>query len=205
MKNKFLVVSVVLLTIFLGLVLVFIGYNKSRIYSLSDAPTEEVAIVFGAQVKDNGVLSDALKLRVDTSIDLYKNNKIKKLLFTGDNSRKEYDEVTNMQKYAIDNGVPESAITLDYAGFRTYDSCYRAKEIFGVDKAILVTQEYHLYRTIFTCNAIGIESVGVVAPDYMGPALAKGKIREIPAVIQSVFDVIINRQPKFLGKFEGLK
>lgn len=205
MKNKFLVVSVVLLTIFLGLVLVFIGYNKSRIYSLSDAPTEEVAIVFGAQVKDNGVLSDALKLRVDTSIDLYKNNKIKKLLFTGDNSRKEYDEVTNMQKYAIDNGVPESAITLDYAGFRTYDSCYRAKEIFGVNKAILVTQEYHLYRTIFTCNAIGIESVGVVAPDYMGPALAKGKIREIPAVIQSVFDVIINRQPKFLGKFEGLK
>jgi SanA protein len=109
-----------------------------------------------------------------------------------------------MRQYALGLGVPDEAIALDYAGFSTYDSCYRARDIFGVDEAILVTQDFHLDRALLICNSLGIDSVGVAA-DVMRPAgysrlsLFRSMVREFPATALAVFDLARNEQPTFLG------
>jgi uncharacterized SAM-binding protein YcdF (DUF218 family) len=106
--------------------------------------------------------------RVATGADLYHAGKVDILLFSGDGREASYNEPESMKRYALSLGVPESAIVLDYAGLRTYDSCYRARHIFGVEEAILVTQNFHLDRALFTCNLLGVKSDGVFA-DYQRP------------------------------------
>lgn len=133
--------------------------------SITEIPAEEpprVAIVFGARVRASEP-SNALYDRVITAVELYRAKRVKKLLMSGDNPSAEYDEPTVMKKTAMQLGVPESDIVLDFAGRRTYDTCYRAKEIFDVNRAILVTQEFHLARALYLCNNLGVESVGITA------------------------------------------
>lgn len=209
MKNKivyYFVGIIALFFILLNIILLYIYSNtNNKIYNVSNVPETDIAIVFGAQVKPDGTPSDALKSRLDAAIDLYKDKKISKLLFTGDNSIANYDEVTNMKKYAVSKDIPENIIKLDYAGFRTLDSCYRAKKIFGINKAILISQHYHLYRAIYICQQAGIESVAIAASDYPGLSLIKGKIREIFAIVQAFIEInVTHTQPKFLGQFEGI-
>jgi SanA protein len=136
---------------------------KEMIYTVDTVPARRVAIVFGAGVWPDGSLSPVLADRVNTAVTLYRSGKVQKLLFTGDNSTVEYNEPGHMRAYALTLGVPDEDIVLDYAGRRTYDSCYRARHIFCVRSAILVTQAYHLDRALFLAHNVGIDAVGVGA------------------------------------------
>jgi SanA protein len=143
--------------------------------------------------------------RVQAAAELYHADKVRALLMTGDNSEEYYNEPEAMRQYALNQGVPDEAIVLDYAGFRTYDSCFRARDIFQVDAAILVTQDFHLDRALLVCNQLGIDSVGVAA-DVMRPtgyargSLFYSQIREFPATALSVLDLVRNEQPTYLGE-----
>lgn len=119
-------------------------YSNPRITSVSEAASERVAIVFGAGLRRDGTPTTILRDRVETAVALYRQGKVEKLLFSGDNSYIDYNEPGSMKEYAMSLGVPETDIVLDFAGRRTYDTCYRAQEIFGLEKALLVTQPYHL-------------------------------------------------------------
>jgi vancomycin permeability regulator SanA len=143
------------------------SYSVGRLQtSITEIPAEEpprVAIVFGAGVRSDGSPKDALYDRIVTAVELYRAGRVRKLLMSGDNPTRQYDEPTAMKQTAMELGVPESNIVLDFAGRRTYDTCYRAKEIFEVQKAILVTQEFHQARALYLCNNLGVESLGITA------------------------------------------
>jgi SanA protein len=177
---------------------------RDAIYTLDTVPASDVAIVFGAQIIRNERPSAMLADRVKMAAELYRAGKVRELLFTGDNSLENYNEPEVMRQYALDLGVPDDAITLDYAGFRTYDSCYRARDIFRVDHAILVTQRFHLDRALLVCRQLGIDSTGVAA-DVMRPngyaarSLFYSQVREFPSTALSVLDLLIGAKPTFLG------
>ncbi len=177
---------------------------RNQIYSLASVPDRPVAITFGAEVYASGRLSAMLADRVKMAAQLYQTGKVKALLFTGDNGSDSYNEPEAMREYALGLGIPNDTIVLDYAGFRTYDSCYRARDIFKVSQAILVTQDFHLDRALLICNALGIDSVGVAA-DVLRPngyariSLLRSEIREFPSTTLSVFDLLIGTKPTFLG------
>src|SRR4051794_21314450 len=126
-------------------------------------PAHHVALVFGAGLNAQGGPSPVLYDRVATASGLYHAGKVQKLLMSGDNSQVDYNEVGVMRRTAVELGVPADDIVLDYAGFRTYDSCYRARAIFGLSDATLVTNEFHLPRALYTCQALGLTVVGVNA------------------------------------------
>ena len=128
-----------------------------------DAPTAQVAIVLGARVFNDGTPSSMLADRLETAIKLYKLGKVHKLLLSGDHGRKNYDEVNAMLKYVVARGVPTEDVFTDHAGFDTYDTMYRARDVFQVHSAIIVTQRFHLARAVYTARKLGLEAVGVVA------------------------------------------
>lgn len=178
-------------------------------YIYNDAaslPKRNVAIVLGAFVLPNGTLSSVLRGRVDSAVALYKEGKVSKLLMTGDNGSKRYDEVTAMKKYAMAAGVPDIAIVRDYAGFRTFDSCYRAKHVFGVDRAVVVTQRFHLPRAIYIARHVGIDTVGFIAPDNMSRrSLVTLMFREGLATPDALLDVHLPwKRPHFQGQFDPI-
>jgi SanA protein len=135
-------------------------------------------------------------------VELYLRGKVNKLLFSGDNRNEYYDEPGAMREYALSQGVPEDAIVLDYAGLRTYDTCYRARSIFGIEHAILVTQGFHLPRALYTCNALGINAVGVAADNYRYRAFSMliWNIRESLATIGALVDLHFTRPYPVLGQ-----
>ena len=157
-------------------------------------------LVLGALVYDNGDLSDMLKDRVKVGIQLYESGAGKKTLMSGDHGTKEYDEVNAMKKYAMAAGVPEEDIFMDHAGFCTYDSIYRAKEVFDVKKVIIVTQEYHLYRALYIAESLGIEAVGVDSDlqGYLGQD--KRDFREFLARNKEFVTCLVQPEPKYLGE-----
>jgi len=171
-------------------------------------PPETIAIVFGAGLWDDGTLSPMLADRIQGAVDLYRVGRVRKLLMTGDNSTDDYNEVKAMKIYAENQGVAKGDITLDYAGFSTYESCYRAKEIFGVKQAILITQSYHLPRAVYTCRTLGIKAIGLGTADwgkYSDELLKEYSIREVFAVVKAVWEVHITRpKPTFLGPLERI-
>ena len=194
--------------------LLFLAYVWSstapyRYDALADVPSRDVAIVFGAGLRRDGEPTRILGDRINAAIALYKLGRVPKLLMTGDNSSSNYDEVTAMHDYAVQRGVPERDITLDYAGFRTYDSCYRGREIFGVERAILVTQGYHLARAVYICRALGMDAVGLGAQDwgvFSDALMTRYTIRESLAILYSLLEVHITHPlPTFLGPYEGLR
>jgi SanA protein len=200
-----LVLAVVGLSVLIGLRLFSAWQAESRIHALESVPQRPVAIVFGAQIYGSGRLSAMLRDRVSVGAALYHAGRVQALLFTGDNSERAYNEPEAMRQYAMELGVPYEAIVLDYAGFNTYDSCYRARDIFQVDQAILVTQDFHLDRALLICNALGVESVGVAA-DVMRPtgysrwSMLQSSVREVPATAYAVFRLLINDPPFYLGE-----
>jgi SanA protein len=209
-KKRLIFVSALTLFVFLSLVLVgarvYTAYRtQDQIYTLDTVPSKPVAIVFGAWVNPRGRPSAMLADRIKVGAELYAAGKVKALLLTGDNSRKTYDEPEAMRQYALSLGVPDEALVLDYAGFRTYDSCYRARDIFKVDQAILVTQAFHLERALLTCNELGVESVGVAA-DVMRPggyarsSMIVSQVREFPSTAFALFDLISRPEPTYLGE-----
>ena len=164
-------------------------------------PAMPVAVVFGAGI-GNAVVHD----RVLSAVDLYKAGKVRKLLMTGDNGRVGYDEPTAMKATAVAAGVPAANVVCDYAGFRTYDSLYRARDIFGVRQAVLVTQRYHLPRALYLGRRLGLDVVGLDAARHSyGSAQRWWDLREVVAVETAWLDVnVTHRRPKFLGPKEPL-
>jgi SanA protein len=173
----------------------------SRVYThVADVPPAPLALVLGAGLDRNGSPTPALRDRVETAVDLYKAGKVKKLLMSGDNRFVNYNEPAAMKKLAVQLGVPAEDIVLDYAGRRTYDSCYRAKEIFQVDQVIVVTQRFHLDRSIFLCDAMGIQAVGVVADRGIYGAERWWEMREVLATAAAWWDVNVRHPVPVLGE-----
>lgn len=192
-------ILIVFVVLTLGLYTVYSLHYHRLVYSLDQVPSKPVAIVFGAGIWPDGSLSDILADRVDTAIDLYKQGKVQKLLFTGDNRYLNYNEPQRMTEYAIARGVPETDIVQDYAGRRTYDSCYRALNIFKVDSAILVTQAYHLPRALFTADHLGIRVVGVAADRHHYVYIINYRLRELLATPVAWWEVLISHPLPVLG------
>jgi SanA protein len=165
----------------------------------NSTPPMPVAIVFGAGYWPSGRLSSALADRMETAIALYEAGVVNKLLLTGDNRFVDYNEPAVMAEYALNRGVPRDDLVLDYAGRRTYDSCYRAKAIFGVTRAVLVTQAFHLPRALYTCHRLGLESVGVVADRRSYIRSAWYQLRELFALTRAWLDVNLFRPTPVLG------
>lgn len=166
------------------------GRYRAQIYTkIAQVPSRPAAIVFGAGYWPDGRLSDALTDRLETAIELYQTGKVNKLLLTGDNRFIHYNEPAAMAQYALARGVPFEDLVLDYAGRRTYDSCYRAKAIFGVDQAILVTQRFHLPRALFICDRIGLDSIGIVADRHQYVYIRWYRLRELLALARAWLDV----------------
>ena len=180
----------------------------ARFKDAAAVPARPVAIVFGAGVRRDGRPTRMLADRIQAAVALYHDGRVGKLLMTGDSSRPDYDEVSAMQRYAIERGVPVADITLDCAGLRTYDSCFRARTIFGVTEAVVVTQRFHLPRAIYTCHALGIEVVGLGTPDWgdYSPRLMRWyTVREAVATLNALWEVhVAHPRPRFLGPFEGV-
>jgi len=183
----------------------------------ADVPVRPVAIVFGAGVID-GKPTPALSDRVHGAVTLYQQGRVSHLLMTGDHSVAHYDEVTVMKEQAVAEGVPPSAITRDYAGFNTYESCYRARDVFGVREAVLVTQDYHLSRALYTCRELGVDAVGFIIPDwqhrseeltwgqYDNGLGARYMAREWFARTKAVIAAkLTHPEPTHLGPYEGLR
>ena len=157
-------------------------------------------LVLGAGIINNERPTLMLKDRLDKSIELYKKGVSKKIIVSGDHGKKNHDEVGIMKNYAIERGVPSEDIFMDHAGFCTYDSIYRSKEIFGVKKMIIVTQKYHLYRSIFIANKLGIESLGIKSDARIYTKMPFHFIREILARCKNFFKCILKAKPKYLGE-----
>jgi SanA protein len=181
-------------------------YAMNRIHSVEDAPEERVAIIFGAGLRRDGGPTAILQDRVETGAKLYFDGKVEKLLMSGDNRFLDYNEPESMRQYALLLGVPDEAIALDYAGRRTYDTCYRAKTIFGVENALLVTQKFHLPRALFLCNALGVKALGVEANNrnYRNSSLIVWNIREQLATMGAFWDVFVDKPTPILGKPEPI-
>ncbi|WP_461372621.1 SanA/YdcF family protein [Candidatus Aquicultor sp.] len=176
------------------------GAQGHIVRSPDKAPRAPVAIVLGAKVLKSRRLSDMLADRVNAGIDLYKKGKVKKLLLTGDHGRTAYDEVNSMRKYALQRGVPAGDIFMDHAGFNTYDSMYRARDVFGVKQAVIVTQDFHLARSVYTARALGIDASGVSADRHIYAGVVRNEAREALARIKAFIQLTITHpRPKFLG------
>ena len=157
-------------------------------------------IVLGCQVKANGKPSDMLKDRLERGLELYHLGAAPKLLMSGDHGRVEYNEVETMKQYAIDDGIASEDVFMDHAGFSTYESMYRARDIFEADKVIVVTQGYHLYRALYIAEELGIEAYGVAADynTYAGQSMRD--LREVLARVKDFAMAIIKPEPTFLGE-----
>jgi SanA protein len=177
-------------------------YFNRFVYSPHAVPAERVAIVFGARIYPDGRLSTMLQDRVETAVQLYQAGKVQKLLLSGDNRFADYNEPGRMLDYAVSRGVPAKDIQLDYAGRRTYDTCYRARAIFQLESAVLVTQSFHLPRALFICRNLGVNAIGVNADlrNYHSRSIRWSTLREIPATIVALFDVIRQQPAAVLGE-----
>jgi vancomycin permeability regulator SanA len=158
-------------------------------------------VVFGAGLWD-GEPSPYLAHRLDAAARLYHEGRVKVLLVTGDNSRKDYDEPDAMRAYLTKHGVPGARIVTDYAGFDTWDSCVRARKIFGVDRAVLVSQGFHIRRAVALCDAAGVDSYGVGVDDKHDVTWYYGGTREVFAAGKAALDAVFHPDPTFLGRRE---
>ncbi len=178
----------------------------SKVTSAQDVTEAPVAIVFGAGLWRDGTPTPVLQDRVATAAELYFSGKVKKILMSGDNRFIYYNEPGAMKAYAIKLGVPESDVVLDYAGRRTYDTCYRARAIFGVMNAIVVTQRFHLTRALLLCSGMGIQAQGVAADMRIytrGPYLY-WNLREIPGIATSYWELLVSHPEPVLGNPEPI-
>lgn len=212
MKKKKIVKWILMIGITLGIIgamsLIMInGHVKNktgdRIVSVSEAAALEdvdCILVLGCQVRDDGSPSLMLSGRLYKGIELYNVEAAPKLLMSGDHGRTGYDEVGTMKQCAVDSGIPSEDVFMDHAGFSTYESMYRAKEIFQADKVIVVTQEYHLYRALYIAEGLGIEAYGVAADgqNYMGQGMRD--IREMLARVKDFATVLFKPEPTYLGE-----
>jgi vancomycin permeability regulator SanA len=172
-----------------------------KLRTTADVPARDVAVVFGAGLW-NGRPTPYLAHRLDTAAELYRTGKVRVLLVTGDNSRTAYDEPSAMRTYLTARGVPDARIVSDYAGFDTWDSCVRARRVFGVDRAVLVSQDFHVKRAVALCERAGMEAYGVGAAEPHDATWYYGTTREMFAAAKAALDAGLRPDPRFLGPAE---
>ncbi|MEV6009586.1 ElyC/SanA/YdcF family protein [Streptomyces sp. NPDC051976] len=175
--------------------------GDGRVRTVADVPSEPVAVVFGAGLW-GGRPSPYLAHRLDAAAQLYRAGKVKVVLVTGDNSRTTYNEPGAMRTYLAGHGVPQGKVVLDYAGFDTWDSCSRAKRIFGVDRAVLVSQGFHIRRALALCKAAGISGYGVGVDEKHDATWYASGVRELLAAGKAAVDMAVKPDPHFLGPRE---
>ncbi|OGH68456.1 MAG: hypothetical protein A3J66_00545 [Candidatus Magasanikbacteria bacterium RIFCSPHIGHO2_02_FULL_47_14] len=178
---------------------VIIFNNKSQIVEdIGNAPTTTVALVFGGGMKEDGNMSDMQTDRVEKGIELYQTGKVQRLVMTGDDGARRFDEVHAMRQFALDHSVPDQAISIDPHGYNTYSSCYRAKNEYQFDKVIAISQEFHLPRIIYFCEHFGVETTGLSADKtkygFLG-SLWGMHVREILARTKGWWQVEVTQPP----------
>ncbi|MFF2149115.1 vancomycin high temperature exclusion protein [Kitasatospora sp. NPDC058190] len=172
-----------------------------RVGTVGSAPSAPVAVVFGAGL-DQGKPSPYLEHRLTAALDLYREGKVQAILVTGDNGRVSYDEPDAMYRYLTEHGVPQERVVRDYAGFNTWDSCTRAHRIFGVDRAVLVSQDFHVRRALALCEAAGIRSYAVGVPELHDSTWLYGGLREIAGAGKAAVNAWLRPDPALLGPKE---
>ncbi len=205
MKKIIIIILSLILLLIVGILTVnfyVVLSTKSRIISIDEAKDltdVDCILVLGAGVYGNKP-RPMLEDRILTGIELYNNGVAKKIIMSGDHGQEDYDEVNVMKSYAIDEGINSSDIFMDHAGFSTYDSIYRLKEIFEVDKVVIVTQEYHLYRALYIAKELEIEAYGVSANLRDYPGQFKREVREILARDKDLVKVIFKPSSTYVGE-----
>jgi len=179
------------------------GAARGRILTEAEAAAQgeiDCILVLGCGVRKDGSPTDMLTDRLKQGVALYGAGAAPKLLMSGDHGREEYNEVGAMKAFAVDKGVPSQDVFMDHAGFSTYESLYRAKEIFGVERVIIVTQEYHLYRALYIARRLGLEAWGVSADlrTYAGQPVREA--REILARVKDAATTLFWPEPTYLGE-----
>lgn len=196
-----LIIVIALMLIILGINLYVKSSTKNQIIENNDYSNLkdiDCIVVLGAGIwgdKPSPMLED----RLLQAIDLYQNNVSSKIIMSGDHGKQDYDEVNTMKNFAIDKGVPSESIFMDHAGFSSYESIYRAKEIFGAKKIVIVTQKYHLYRALYIANQLGIEAYGVGADPRQYVGATYRELREILARNKDFIKCIFKPEPTYLG------
>ncbi|MDO6390794.1 ElyC/SanA/YdcF family protein [Pontibacter sp. BT731] len=173
--------------------------NQYTFRQTEHVPACYTGIIFGAGIR-KGKPSKYLKDRLNAGIRLYKAGKVQRLLLSGDNGSRSYDELKVMRDYCLSKNVRVDDIFLDFAGFDTYSTLYRAKEVFKVDRAVLVSQNYHLDRAIYIGRSLGLDSYGYIADKGHYAGYQRNYLREVLATVNAIVEVNLNRKPKFLGE-----
>ena len=207
-KIKIILVSIISILIIISIIILSLNTyvvkttkkqikTENELKEIVKKESVDFAIIFGAGVYGT-TPSEMLKERLETGITLYKNKIVRKLLMSGDHGKKYYDEVTVMKNYAVEKGIPPENIYIDYAGFSTYDTVIRAKEIFNIKNAILVTQEYHLYRALYIGKSLGIKVYGISATKHKYIGQLYREIRETLARNKDIFKCKLKMKSKYL-------
>ncbi len=180
---------------------------RKHIYeNIENVPSKNAALVLGTSLRlSNGRVNPYFLYRIQAAVELYKNGKVNYLIVSGDNGRESYDESTDMKNMLMELGVPESAIYLDFAGFRTLDSVVRCEAIFGQTEVIVVSQKFHNERAVFLAKAKGINAIGYNAKDLNTSLGLRVHLREKLARVKAVMDIILRTKPKYLGPKIELK
>lgn len=207
--NKLLALRIVRYLILLGLLglllTTYLAYHINKeteayIYDrVEELPSTYTALVLGASVRRNGELSTMLRDRVESALLLYNKGKIKRFLVSGDNRTTNYNEPVAMKKYLLERGVPEEDIFMDFAGFDTYDSVYRASYIFEVDSAIVVSQRFHLPRAVYIARSMDLNFYGYNGDRREYELESRNRFREVAANVKAWIELLINKEPHFKG------
>ena len=206
-KKRLKIWLIILATVFLLGILFFIFIQiyvnrsaKNYIRTIDHLVGADAVLILGSRVYSDGTPSLLLQGRLDKGLEVYEKGLAPKIIVSGDHGTKEYNEVRAMKQYLLDKGVPEEDICMDHAGFDTYDSMYRAKDVFQAKSIIIATQKYHISRSIYTARRLGLEAQGYSAPD-IAYKKSYNYFRESLAKVKAFLDVeIFRRAPKYLGE-----
>ncbi|RKN11421.1 vancomycin high temperature exclusion protein [Streptomyces radicis] len=177
--------------------------TDGRVHTVGSAPSAPVTVVFGAGLRPDGEPSQWLAHRLDTAAELYHSGRTQALLVTGDNSTDDYNEPDAMRRYLMETGdIPADRIVTDHAGFNTWNSCARARSVFGVTDALLVSQEFHIRRALALCDAAGIDAHGVGVPERLSGVWIFSTLREMAGAVTAAFQAAFTPSPDFPGPRE---
>lgn len=203
---RFLCIFIFLLLLLLFLADFYVGaFSAGRVFGdLADVPHCRAALVLGCGKYVEGRPNLFYQYRIDAAAALWQAGKIDAVLVSGDNSRKDYDEPSSMKADLVEKGIPAEYIAIDYAGFRTLDSVVRAGKVFGLNDYVVVSQPFHCRRAVYLANQNGQSAIGYCARDVAGPSGLKVRLRETLARAKAVVDILISKQPRFLGQPETM-
>lgn len=204
MKQKILLFLGIIFVFLLAFYLINVSILRTSqpfLYdSVEDVPLAEAAIILGAKVFPDGRMSDMLTDRTLTALELYESGKVQKILASGDHGQTEYDEVNAIKNFLLDKGVKPEDLFMDHAGFDTYDSLYRARDIFGIRSAVVVTQTFHLPRAVYIGRSLDIDVYGMKADRQPYLFAKRNAIREKLASIKAFLNILFHSKPTFLGE-----